>query len=107
MKVRYIGLYADDGVELHDGTWFDGNVDTDVADLGEDRVRGLLGQPTNFVPADAEAEALLADLEPESPLADDPPADDASGEDASTESTPGDEIPAEEQLAATDPEVAS
>jgi hypothetical protein len=56
MKVRYIGPFADDGVELHDGTWFDGNTDTEVeAEL----VARLLEQTSNWEPADDEARALL------------------------------------------------
>ncbi len=57
MKVRYIGHYADDGVELHDGTWFDGNADTEV---DEELARVLLEQPSNWQPADAEARALVS-----------------------------------------------
>ncbi len=61
MKVRYIGRFADDGVELADGRWFDGNVDTDV---DEETAVGLLAQAENWEPADDEARALLAPIEP-------------------------------------------
>jgi hypothetical protein len=101
MKVRYIGPYADDGVELHDGTWFDGHVDTEVpAELAA----SLLEQTGTWEPADDEALALVpavvvqdADLLG-TPPADDPPADDPPDSQPTGDPAAGDPDP-------TDPEV--
>lgn len=67
MQVEYVGVFADDGVELADGQWIDGHTPTEVS---EDLARGLLAQTVNWVAADDEAKAIAAELEP--PVADEP-----------------------------------
>jgi hypothetical protein len=87
MKVRYVGVFADEGVELHEregGIWFPGH---EAVDVGEDLARRLLEQKVNFEPADEDATTLLASLEaseldeePEPPEdGDHAPPDDAAG----------------------------
>jgi len=62
MQVKYVGVFADDGVELADrlgGQWFNGHEATDVS---AELAAQLLAQPLNWEPADTEAEDLAQKL---------------------------------------------